>query len=477
MEAIPRLKKRGSLTLGRRQKGDASPHILQTKTRSAAIANNTNENESNLLRTPKSISSNGGIECTPPHKKINLDDSIEEYSPKCFDASFSPSYLLSQTLSSGSPEVGWKWGRRSVDERRETSVATPDSAYAADSSFTSAGSSSTEVINAIERIRSESHNHRFAYEIRKEEQRRKRELQIRRAEKLRADELLKQRCAKLEEELREAEKRRRRDIENKTQSQTQPQKPETISNYEVAPVHSETVVDLQAIGDAFANANDTLSDFFNDSDSDGILLQATQQVESKIVELTQKSPAEVTASGMDTNGSSINTSDSELGSLNVSNEVPASERQEKRSSLYMKFLEDDLPDDCFFSLDEVILQATQQGNKSRNNFQRYNSMPTRTLTTLATGSAALGKTATSTTTSTTTRDSKPTTLTTAAVSTPKIKRHASSHVLNPTSSDAYTLQQLHEYHLTQCKAIICKILRREVVKSRLCKCNTFGFRR
>ncbi|XP_011195094.1 uncharacterized protein LOC105220350 isoform X2 [Zeugodacus cucurbitae] len=449
MEGTPRLKKRGSLTLARHHKRDASPNLLQGKMRRSSIVSIDNNNDAvdeyRLLRTPKtpsitSLSSDAGIECTPPHKKFNLDDSVE-YSPKCFDNSFSPGGLLSQTLSSNSPEVGWKWGRRSIDEQAET--ATPDSAYAADSSFTSAGSNNKGVITRIGRLRSDCNTQQLAYEMRKEEQRRKLEIQMRRAEKLRADELLKQRCAKLQEQLREAERRRKQEMEKKLEI------PETIHKEEKSKISQETT-DLETLAELaeineFASANDTLDDFFNDSDSDDLLLEATQQLESKIVELTQKPEIKTTT----TAGAacvSLQTNDKgstrEILPKTIASTVPAQE--EKRSSLYMKFLEDDTPDDWLLSLDDEILQATQQ-TKPRNSFQRHNSMPTTTTMTSATGSAGASKRI-STNASTALQTTTSTAISTAVASPKIIKRHSSSYVLRPSSTStasSYRGRQLY----------------------------------
>ncbi|XP_039947681.1 stress response protein NST1 [Bactrocera tryoni] len=442
MEGTPRLKKRGSLTLGRHYKRDASPIILQGKMRSSSINSIDNNNDDNdeyqLLRTPKtpsitSLSSDRGIECTPPHKKFNLDDSVE-YSPKCFDNSFSPGGLLSQTLSSNSPEVGWKWGRRSTDDPAET--ATPDSAYAADSSFTSAGSSSKDVISRLGRFRSDSNAQRLAYEMRKEEQRRKLEIQMRRAEKLRADELLKQRCAKLQEQLREAEKRRKQEMKKKLEIQEQLQRVEENKKFLEATAESETIAELAEINDIFANANDTLDDFFNDSDSDDLLLEATQQVESKIIEQTQKPEIKTTVTSQTTTLVANNSVQTHNKALNQENTSTTPNREEKRSSLYMKFLEDDTPDDWLFSLDDEILQATQQP-KPRNSLQRHNSMPTNTTNpsmTSATGGAGASKRISTITSSALQTSSS--TASCKAVSSPKIKRHSSSTALRPSTSAA-----------------------------------------
>ncbi|XP_017475173.1 PREDICTED: uncharacterized protein LOC108365614 isoform X2 [Rhagoletis zephyria] len=426
MDGTPRLKKRVSLTLARHHRRDASPHILHEKVRSKIISNVNNIDENDEYNTPKSpsetsLSTDVGIECTPPHKKINLDESVD-YSPKCFDTSYSPTCLLSQTLSSNSPEVGWKWGKRSVDEQLETAV-TPDSAYAADSSLTSAGSSSTEVINSVGRIRSESHVQPFAYEMRREEQRRRLEIQMRRAEKLRADELLKQRCARLEEQLHEAEKRRREGMEKKIDSeiQSQSQNVEILESFPKLLQTEEAVVE-----DIFTNKNDTLDDFLNDSNDDGIMLIASQQVESNIVDITQKSSIEVLKSAENSYNSTKKENSSESETSRLSKETIAPERQDKRSSQYMKFLEDD---DLFLSIDEVILQDTQQAKKPRNNFQRHNSMP---INTSAIGSAKAAEIKPTVSTSKS-NEIMSTASTTNTVYSLKMKRHASSHALSLSS--------------------------------------------
>ncbi|XP_037946904.1 uncharacterized protein LOC119678896 [Teleopsis dalmanni] len=112
-------------------------------------------------------------------------------------------------------------------------------------------------------------------------------------------------------------------------------------------------------------ANSTLNDFFNDSDSDGFLLEATQQIESKI---------HLPVTGTDSVVGCVISNCTELRDL-ASEANKTSTSIEKRSSLYEKFLEDDSPDDWFTSLDDVIEQAIQ-AKKPRNSLQRYKSMPT-----------------------------------------------------------------------------------------------------
>ncbi|XP_012156677.1 uncharacterized protein LOC101451923 isoform X2 [Ceratitis capitata] len=421
MEGTPRLKKRMSLTLGRHHKRVASPKMLMAHSSvNASIGNdNTDYEECKNLRTPKSssitsLNSDGGIECTPPHKKFNLDDSVE-YSPKCFDVSFSPGCLLSQTLCSNSPEVGWKWNRRSTDEQVQS--ATPDSAYAAESSFTSAGSSNTGVSGTFGRTRSDSLNYRNTYEMRREEQRRKLEIQMRRAEKIRADELLKQRCARLQEQMRESEERRQRELQAQKKIQEQRQQV----------TQPELIAELAAVNDIFSKDNYTTDDFFNDSETDGLLLEASQQMESKIEELVQNPEVRNNAAETTVVVSKVPTVTRNAGSESSVMLKPYStaDRSEKRSSLYMKFLEDDLPNDWFLELDDVILKATQE-TKPRNIFQRHNSMPSNTVSVSSSAAASNPiptKTLANASSST-------------ASSSTKIKRHVSSQALRPSINTA-----------------------------------------
>ncbi|XP_067625373.1 uncharacterized protein [Eurosta solidaginis] len=455
MERTPKIKKKFSLSLGRHQKRDGSTLIQQGSAgpKFKEILSNLDDSEEYRYRKQKSpsmssISSDGGVVCTPPHKKFSLDDSVE-YSPRFCDSINSPSNLLSQTLTSNSPEVSWKWGRHSVDEQIGSFAITPDSASGAENNVTSAGSSKSDVRNSLGRMRVESHTQRFAYEKQKEEHRRKLEIEMRRAEKLRADELLKQRCAKLEEQLRETQKRRKQSMESNNQSPSKCQKETNNNNSKnSADSHRAAVVDFAKIEDIFSNGNDTFDDFFNDSAADDILLEATQQVESKIEELAQKAPNDVVIAKTNSAKMYSNNEKKACERAEIQKRVSNSEQHEKRSSLYMKFLEDDSPDDWFLSLDDVILQATQQSKKPRNSFQRHNSMPTNKEAALATGRASPTHTTTAMTSKmagTTSRGITPSTITTQTVSAHKIKRHASSHAFNSSSGAISTSRDRQVY--------------------------------
>ncbi|XP_037809645.1 uncharacterized protein LOC119602286 [Lucilia sericata] len=460
MDGTPKLQRKASLSLSTRlnhKRHSASPqNRLKTSTSNGAInTRELNTNRETLQRSPSviSICSDGGIECTPPHKKMimNLDDSLD-YSPKVFDSSFSPTCLLSQTLAIDSPEVGWKWSRHTANGGSrvcgidDNSTRTPDSAYAADSSFASAGSSSTEVGNV--RTRGDSYQQRIAYDARREQE-------LRRVEKTRAEEKLKQRCAKLQEQLKSAGTQ-----SSKTKSQNNKDNIKNSSN-------SSSLLDVEmkslSKSDAAVKIHtpekikkpELLNDFFNDSDSDCFLLEATQEIESKMEAKTQ--PAYTNFA----NNTPKSSTSSECTSIPHANSAPAatttppppppnvdlsssnSTNKEKRSSFYMKFLEDDCPDDWFVSLDEVVLQATQT-KKPRTSLQRYKSMPAETATK---SNVSLNKKDSN---GNCLVDSKPNSskriqsedAATSSSNLSKMKRHSSTHTLSPAGTSYRSRRQL-----------------------------------
>uniref|UniRef100_A0A1I8N6L6 Uncharacterized protein n=1 Tax=Musca domestica TaxID=7370 RepID=A0A1I8N6L6_MUSDO len=416
MDNTPKLQRRSSLSLSTRlnnKRHSASPQTLKRTagSNSALGSRDSNGIKNEVTRSPSiiSISSDGGIECcTPPHKKIGMCvDDCGDYSPKLFDSSFSPSCLLSQTLAIDSPEVGWKWSRYSAGSKEELSSRTPDSAYAADSSFTSAGSSSTEITNARTR-------ERLAYDALREQQ-------IRKVEKTRADQKLKQRCAKLQEQLKSAGTQKSSSSTGSSNSTSQTvtstsssSTPATISADTVVSITQSTpsTVKMASPPDAVCSVGESIDDFFNDSDEDCFLLAATQEVESmmndkndatkncnkavtptasskqlsltKINEKpfpskTDEKPSssrmnDKSSSKMDYEETTASIADTSLELADTSSTSCASATKEKRSSFYMKFLEDDCPDDWFVSLDEIIEKATQT-KKPRTSFQRYKSLP------------------------------------------------------------------------------------------------------
>ncbi|XP_023290993.2 uncharacterized protein LOC111674580 [Lucilia cuprina] len=459
MDGTPKLQRKASLSLSTRlnhKRHSASPqNRLKTSTSNSAInTRELNNNHETLQRSPSviSICSDGGIECTPPHKKMimNLDDSLD-YSPKVFDSSFSPTCLLSQTLAIDSPEVGWKWSRHATNGGSrggskcgidDNSTRTPDSAYAADSSFASAGSSSTEVGNV--RSRADSYQQRIAYDARREQE-------LRRVEKTRAEEKLKQRCAKLQEQLKSAGTQ-----SSKTKSQNKDNVKHSSNSSSLLDVEmkslpkSEPAVKIHT--PEKIKKPELLNDFFNDSDSDCFLLEATQEIESKMEAKTQ--PAYINFA----NKTPKSSSSSECNSIPHANSAPAatttpppiadlsssnSTNKEKRSSFYMKFLEDDCPDDWFVSLDEVVLQATQT-KKPRTSLQRYKSMPAETATNSNVSSNKKDSNDNCIV------DSKPNTskripsedAASSLSNLSKMKRHSSTHTLSPAGTSYRSRRQL-----------------------------------
>lgn len=435
-----------------------SPQSLAKSTAAHNILNGCDFNaNSEVSRSPSmySVCSDGGIECTPPHKKstMRLDDVGDgDYSPKVFDNSFSPSCFLSQTMAVDSPEVGWKWKRHtaSIGVGGESTTRTPDSAYAADSSFTSAGSSSTEMMTNA-RARSDNYNKRIAKDARKEQE-------LRRFEKTRADEKLKQRCAKLQEQLKSAGEQKplisQSDCSEKTLTCNASATP---IDYEfITPTTTTTTLKLESPlstnhkSVAALACEDSLNDFFNDSDADCFLLAVTQEIESKIdlkpQTTTRTSPQCITtntkaeekskpnASNSNSNSTSSSTTNSSSPSTSSNTCTPLT--KEKRSSFYMKFLEDDCTDDWFISLDDVILQATQP-KKPRTSLQRYKSMPTKGNDDKVAATTAVAKSDPMLNDST---DSFVESPALSSGSRSKIKRHSSSHALSPASANCKYLK-------------------------------------
>ncbi|XP_073815428.1 uncharacterized protein [Musca autumnalis] len=546
MDNTPKLQRRSSLSLSTRlnnKRHSASPQNIKRTAASNSALNSRDSTtiRSELTRSPSiiSISSDGGIECcTPPPKKMGMYvDDCGDYSPKLFDSSFSPSCLLSQTLAIDSPEVGWKWSRYSAGSKEELSSRTPDSAYAADSSFTSAGSSSTEITNARTR-------ERMAYDAMREQQ-------MRKVEKTRADQKLKQRCAKLQEQLKSAGTQKSTSslsggsgVEKCETVTSSSSSSTTTTAFTGDTVISNTqtttsTVKMASPMDVSCSVGESIDDFFNDSDEDCFLLAATQEIESKMVtksettnnknkniitpNISSTAPAlskldnklsSTSSSKMDnklstyssssssskldnklssssssktdnklstysstsssskidnklstfsstkdnkpsskaslslkkdnkpsaTSSSNITTSSEVANTSTTSCSSPAT--IEKRSSFYMKFLEDDCPDDWFVSLDEIIEKATQS-KKPRTSFQRYKSLPVNNNIDVSSESPVPkvitysdpvlnGETAKK---EQDTFVDSPKTAATSLSMKSKIKRHSSSHALSPSNTN------------------------------------------
>ncbi|KAH8284175.1 hypothetical protein KR054_011660 [Drosophila jambulina] len=304
------------------------------------------------------------VESTPPHKRQpSLDDSVD-FSPR-LDVSLSPHCLFSQTLAIESPEVGWRWNRSS-------SNATTDSGF--DSAELSVRDRRRQIaFKGCEDRRSQLDNSQW------------------RAQQMRARDLLKERCDKLH-----------RQLDQVVVSKPVPEPMETPKV--CAPVAARTRSASKRPSPEPAPATDPMADFLNDSETDMFLLEASQQLESKLAAQEPPKPVGTT---------------------------PTSHHKTKRPSFYMKFLEDESEsEDWLSALEEAVQQATMP-KKPRNSLQRYKSMPTTgdsssgvsTLTNVMAGNGPATHTSASSSASGS-----------AAADTPRIKRHASSHALSPATS-------------------------------------------
>ncbi|XP_017855592.1 PREDICTED: uncharacterized protein LOC108608637 [Drosophila arizonae] len=341
MDNATTVNKRRSLTLSSRllqKRHSASP-----QSRVCASATQEGANDGGSPCSPNvSISEN--VESTPPHKRMQmLDDSLDfsQYS------SLSPSCLFSQTLVTGSPEVSWRW-QCDNNGRRDKANTTSDSGFDSEEF----GADAYKRRERRKQVRADAAN-----------EHRRKQLDNRewRAQQIRDHELLRERCDKLHRQL--------------DQQIAAPEATETNSTKSAA---------IEAVADP------ALADFLNDSDTDCFLLEASQQLESK-VQKAEQTPAATTPTSH------------------------TKKKNEKQCSFYMKFLEDESEtEDWFVALDEAMLEATQP-KKPRTSLQRYKSMPSK---------AADNVVSTNPMCSTSSSD------------TPRIKRHASSHVLSPATSNA-----------------------------------------
>lgn len=296
------------------------------------------------------------VESTPPSKKMHsLDDSLD-FSPH----NLSPSFLLSQTLVTGSPEVGWRWNSESNGRRGDRVNTTSDSGFDSEEF----GPGAFKQRDRRKQVRLDAAN---------EHRRKQLDNKNRRAQQIRDHELLKERCNKLHKQLDQHS----RELEDPF----------------VPPI--ELPAGAPAVGSDAA-----LADFLNDSDTDCFLLEASQQLESQV---PPKQPVVTTPTSHSTT------------------------HKEKRSSFYMKFLEDESEtEDWFVALDEAMLEATQP-KKLRTSLQRYKSMPSKTVADASVSNAVVTTSSSGNTTCTVVNGKS---------DTPRhIKRHASSHALSPAISN------------------------------------------
>ncbi|XP_017092891.2 uncharacterized protein [Drosophila bipectinata] len=315
-------------------------------------------------------------ESTPPHKRApSLDDSVD-FSPR-LDVSLSPNYLFSQTLATESPEVGWRWNR--------SSNATTDSGF-----------DSAEITSASQTTRDRRRQITFKG---CEDRRTQLDNEQWRAQQMRAREMLKERCDKLHRQL------------DQVAVSEKPVPGPTVHHVAARTRSASKKVEPKPIALAPPPvAADPMADFLNDSETDMFLLEASQQLESKID--TQK----------------VGEPEPKVSAITT----PTSHHKTKRPSFYMKFLEDESEsEDWLSALEEAVQQATMP-KKPRTSLQRYKSMPTTgdTSSGVSTITSVTAGRGSSTSTSASNASG------TAMANTSRIKRHASSHALSPATSHA-----------------------------------------
>ncbi|KAH8381815.1 hypothetical protein KR009_000443 [Drosophila setifemur] len=382
-------------------------------------------------------------EGTPPHKRAtSLDDSVD-FSPG-LDLSQSPNYLCSQTFGTQSPEVGWRWNR--------SSNVTTDSGF---------HSAEINLENQSDRDRRRQGLNFKGCEDRRIQLDNKQW----RAQQMRVRELLKERCNKLHRQLDQvivSEKSEKPTAKVASPVRTRMRSATKKTQPEPAPPAAPPT------------KPDPMADFLNDSESDLFLLEASQQLESKMDKQDSPKPT-VTAITTPTRHhtakrlSFLNDSESDLFLLEASQQLeskmekqdppkptvtaittPTSHHKTKRPSFYMKFLEDESEsEDWLTALEEAVQQATNP-KKPRSALQRYKSMPT-------TGNSASGvSTLTNVTagrgSSTSTSASSASGSALATLDAPRIKRHASSHALSPATSHGKFRQTIE--FLERCETII-----------------------
>ncbi|XP_034485801.1 uncharacterized protein LOC117790455 [Drosophila innubila] len=320
---------------------------------------------------------------TPRSPTVNIVENVESTPPNkkmhSLDDSLdfsphnnlSPSCLFSQTLVTGSPEVSWRWNCDG-NGRGDKVNTTSDSGFDSEEF----GPGALKQIDRRKQVRVDAAN---------EHRRKQLDNKQWRAQQIRDHELLRERCDKLHRQL----------DQQLAAPPSTALEPEPYSSSKVAAVA----------------ADPALADFLNDSDTDCFLLEASQQLESDLAPKQALKQASVSTTPTSHHKS----------------------HKEKRSSFYMKFLEDESEtEDWFVALDEAMLEATQP-KKPRTSLQRYKSMPSNTASDATISNIIVSSSLTT----------KPSCSTSSAVSgsgkagkadTPGFKRHASSHALSPATS-------------------------------------------
>ncbi|XP_034127614.1 uncharacterized protein LOC117583426 isoform X1 [Drosophila guanche] len=316
-------------------------------------------------------------ECTPPNKKsLSLDDSVD-FSPR-MDISLSPNCLFSQTLATESPEVGWRWNRYS-NSNANANVNPKKINTTTDSGFDSSELAAGKLKDGRRQLTKGC-----------EDRRNQQDNEMWRAKQIRARELLKERCDKLH-----------RQLDQVTVSETP--KPAMAAPPVAARTRSAS---KRPATEPEPAADPAFADFLNDSETDMFLLEASQQLESKM-------ETQVT------------------GSTATTTTTPTSHHKTKRPSFYMKFLEDESEsEDWLSALEEAVDQATNP-KKPRTSLQRYKSMPT-TGDSSAANSCGDGNDGKGTAAGASSSSGL-----SSLAETPRIKRHASSHALSPATSHAF----------------------------------------
>ncbi|XP_055850706.1 uncharacterized protein LOC129915247 [Episyrphus balteatus] len=357
MEVTPKLPRKSlSLTSRLRNPSSASPSPKHHLRRSIDPS------------SPISIPNDGGVEGTPPHRKFTFNF---PYSPSN-DVDFSPRSMLSQS-SNNSPDVTWKWTQD--DQSTETTIksrSTPNSTN----------------IKELRKKRS----------VERKEELRKAELEKRKAIKTKREDVIKKQCEQMEliisKKCAETTKSfvDKDFVENKKRLSTDSSgfgskgkeeddlfddsafdgilervdtdlvsKPSVSLDKKEGSPRTKQIDDVHVspVASPTTAAKDKDLDLLDDSESEGLLLEASQQVETSIETKTKKKSC---------------TKELERSF----EEIPTVDKEEKASNY--DFLQDSF-DDCFALVDDDIFAA--EPKKPRTSLQRYKSMPTESPTSKA----------------------------------------------------------------------------------------------
>lgn len=264
--------------------------VASPQSRACATAAEDADADASLCESPTARRP-PNVESTPPSKKMHsLDDSLD-FSPH----NLSPSFLLSQTLGTGSPEVGWRWNSES-NGRGDRVNTTSDSGFDSEEF----GPGAFKQRDRRKQVRVDAAN---------EHRRKQLDNKKRRAQQIRDHELLKERCNKLNKQLHQH-----------CAAQEDPSKEPIELPTEIPPA-----VEHPAMG-----SDPALADFLNDSDTDCFLLEASQQLESK--EPPAKAPVVTT---------------------------PKTHKDKRASFYMKFLEDESETEDWFVALDEAMLEATQ----------------------------------------------------------------------------------------------------------------------